>query len=266
MRHAGKERQRRQWTRRAIVAACALAFASLAQAQVSGSVGVVSDYRYRGHSLSDGDPALQASVGYDAQGGLYGGLFASSVRYAGDTGAQFVPYVGFARRDAKGRSWDVGVRWSHFTIDDAFDYGEVHAGVTLRRVALRLHYAPDYVGQVSNLYAEADGSVRLGERARALWHVGVSHSGSAERVAYVQDPDPYPPPGNPGGGYANGRGGAQGSDRTRVDLRAGVAFDTRVCDVQLTWQYVDDGNASAYAAPWDPTDRAGWVLGCVKHW
>jgi len=205
---------------------------------------------------------LQASVAYDAQGGLYGGLFASSVRYAGDTGAQFVPYLGFARRDAKGRSWDVGVRWSHFTIDDAFDYGEVHAGVTMRRVALRLHYAPDYVGQVSNLYAEADGSVRLGERARALWHVGVSHSGSGERVAYAQDPYPYPPP----DGYAHGRGGTQGSDRTHVDLRAGVAFDTRVCDVQLTWQYVDDGNAAAYAAPWDPNDRAGWVLGCAKHW
>ena len=31
-------------------------------AQVSGSVGVVSDYRYRGYSLSDGDPAVQASV------------------------------------------------------------------------------------------------------------------------------------------------------------------------------------------------------------
>jgi len=262
VRHAGKERQRQRWTRRAIVAASTLAFASLAHAQVSGSVGVVSDYRYRGHSLSDGDPALQASVAYDAQGGLYGGLFASSVRYAADTGAQFVPYVGFARRDAMGRSWDVGVRWSHFTIDDAFDYGEVHAGVTMRRVALRLHYAPDYIGQVSNLYAEADGSVRLGERARALWHVGVSHSGSAERVAYVQDPDPYPPP----GGYANGGGGTQGSDRTRVDLRAGVAFDTRVCDVQLTWQYVDDGNAAAYAAPWDPNDRAGWVLGCARHW
>ena len=257
MRHAGRQARQCPGARRTIVAACALACACVAHAQVSGSVGVVSDYRYRGYSLSDGDPALQASIAYDADNGLYGGLFASSVRDAGDAGVQFVPYVGFARRDAHGRSWDVGARWSHFTTDDAWNYAEVHAGVTLRRVALRVHYAPDYFGQVSNLYAEADGSVRVRDRLRVLWHVGVSHSGSPDR--YVHVPAPY-------GGYSNNPYVPEGTDRTRVDLRTGIAFDTRVCDVQLTWQYVDDGNASAYAAPWDPTDRAGWVVGCAKHW
>ncbi|UHQ20796.1 TorF family putative porin [Lysobacter sp. KIS68-7] len=261
MRHAGQQRQRRRGARRAIVAACALACACAAHAQVSGSLGVVSDYRYRGYSLSDGDPALQASIAYDADSGLYGGLFASTVRDAGEAGVQLVPYIGFARRDAQGRSWDVGARWSHFTTDDAWNYAELHAGVTLRRVALRVHYAPDYFGQVSDLYAEADGSVRVRERLRVLWHVGVSHSGSPDRPVYAQGPDPYPD-----NGYSNGRYANQGTDRTRIDLRTGLAFETKVCDVQLTWQYVDDGDASPYAAPWDPNDRAGWVLGCAKHW
>lgn len=232
----------------------------LAHAQVSGSVGAVSDYRYRGYSLSDGDPAVQGSIAYDAANGAYGGLFASSTRYAGDNGVQWVPYAGFARRDAKGRSWDAGVRWSHFDADDSYDYAELHVGVALRRVALRVHYAPDYFGQVSNLYFEVDGSVPFGSRVRGVWHAGVARSGARQAYVYVSAPDPDP------GDYGHGYYEYRTSDRTHVDVRAGVAITTRACDVQLTWQHVDDGASAPYATPWNPRDRAGWVVGCVKRW
>ena len=169
MRDARTEQTRSKGTSwRAFVAIAGLCCAATAHAQVSGSVGALSDYRYRGYSLSDGDPAVQASIAYDAANGAYAGLFASSVRDATGDGAQFIPYLGYAKRDAQGRSWDVGVRWSHYTRDDAFDYAEVHVGVALRRVALRVHYAPDYFGQVSNWYFEADGQVPFGERVRGL--------------------------------------------------------------------------------------------------
>jgi len=238
------------------LALCCLPFASLAQ--VSGSVGVLSDYRYRGYSLSDGEPALQASIAYDAANGAYAGLFGSSVRDEDGNGAQFIPYVGYAKRDAKGRSWDVGVRWATFTDDDAFDYAEVHVGLALRRVTLRLHYAPDYYGEVANWYGEADGYVPLGERVRATWHVGYASSDAQNRYVYVYDPTPYDPH---HGYYAYER-----ADRTRIDLRLGVAIPTRACDVQLAWTHVDGGETYTYEVPWDANDRAGWVLGCVKRW
>ena len=40
-----------------------------ARAQVSGTVSLVSDYRLRGISLSDGEPEPQVNLGYDSPGG-----------------------------------------------------------------------------------------------------------------------------------------------------------------------------------------------------
>jgi hypothetical protein len=257
------------------MAALAFACAFDAAAQVSGTVGVVSDYRYRGYSLSDGDPALQASIAYDWTQGAYAGVFASTADYGGDSGVQFVPYLGYARRDAAGRSWDVGIRYSHFSASDEGNYVEVHGGVAWRLAALRVHYSPDYFGQVSNLYAELDGSVALGERWRWLWHVGIAHSGQDDN-AYVP-PSPGGGAGDPGGGPYPGSNARpvrasyygediRGQDRTRFDVRTGVSLATRMCDVQLTWQAVDGDDNTAYAVPWNPRDRSGWVLGCVYRW
>lgn len=241
-----------------MVATVALCCAPISHAQVSGSVGALSDYRYRGYSLSDGDPVLQASIAYDAASGAYAGLFASGVRDLDGNGAQFIPYLGYAKRDAQGRSWDVGVRWSHFTRDDAYDYAEVHVGVALRRVALRVHYAPEYFGQVANWYFEADGHVPLGERVRGLWHVGYSRSDARDRYVYIEDPTPYE--------ADHGYYAVERADRSRLDLRFGIAVPTRACDVQLAWTHIDGGDTTTYAVPWDARDRAGWVLGCVKRW
>ena len=258
-----KARERNIRRLQCVLVALATGCAWPVPAQVSGSVGVVSDYRYRGYSLSDGDPAVQASVAYDWAGGSYAGVFASSADYAGDSGVQLIPYVGYARRDKQGRSWDVGMRYSHFTADTQANYVEVHAGLALRRVALRVHYAPDYFGEVSNWYVEADGSVPIGERLRWLWHAGIARSGAASvERAYV--PPAYPAPYR--AQYADPTIEATNDDRTRLDLRTGFALTTRVCDVQLTWQHVDGDDAAGYATPYDARDRAGWVLGCVHRW
>ncbi|KGQ18255.1 hypothetical protein LF41_1610 [Lysobacter dokdonensis DS-58] len=258
MRNARDRNRRRLRCACAALAACC---AWSAHAQVSGSVGVVSDYRYRGYSLSGGDAAVQASVAHDWAQGAYAGLFASSAEYAGDSGAQWIPYAGWARRDEQGRSWDVGVRYSHFTADTSADYVELHAGLALRRVSLRVHYAPDYFGQVSNWYVEADGSVPFGDRVQWLWHAGVTRSGESDYRAAV-----YPASGGYSAQYATYVPDRTSEDRTRIDVRTGVSLVTRVCDVQLTWQHVDGDDATPYAAPFDARDRAGWVLGCMHRW
>src|SRR4051812_26993394 len=63
----------------------ALAFAvhGAAQAEaadLSGKVGLVSDYRYRGLSLSDAKPALQGELDLAMGSGAYVGLWASTIR------------------------------------------------------------------------------------------------------------------------------------------------------------------------------------------
>ena len=208
-----------------------------AHAQVSGSVGAVSDYRYRGYSLSAGDPTLQAGIAWDGASGAYAGLFASGVRHGGSGDTLWIPYAGYARRDRQGRSWDIGVRYSHFADAGYFDYPELHVGVSFRHVALRVHYAHEYFGGASSAYVGIDGDVPLAERLRLLLHAGAAHALD---------------------------GGGEGS---RDDARIGLSWTSRACDVTMTWHVVGGGDADPYYyAPWNPDDRQGWVLGCVHRW
>lgn len=222
---------------RHITAIACIAAVGTAHAQVSGSVGVVSDYRYRGYSLSAGDPAVQGSVAWDGASGAYAGLFASSVRPHGHRGgALWMPYAGFARRDRQGRSWDIGVRYSHFANDDDFDYPELHVGVATRHVAVRVHYADEYFGGTPGAYAEIDGDVPLSDRLRLSLHAGAAHA--------LDD----------------------GGDGTRLDARVGLSWTTRVCDASIAWHATGGGDGYPYYAPWDARDRQGWVFGCVHRW
>jgi uncharacterized protein (TIGR02001 family) len=223
--------------RHTLAVAC-IAATGAAHAQVSGSVGVVSDYRYRGYSLSAGDPAVQASIAWDGASGAYAGLFGSSVHpYGYGGGALWMPYAGYARRDSQGRSWDIGVRYSHFANDDYFDYPELHVGVAIRHVALRVHYAHDYFGGTPGAYVEVDGDVPLAERLRLLLHAGAAH--------------------------ALGDGG----EGTRVDARIGLSWTSRACDLSIAWHVVGGGDDGyPYYAPWSAHDRQGWVFGCVHRW
>ena len=50
---------------------------------VTGSVGVVTDYRFRGVSLSGGDPALQGGATLTHKSGVYAGTWGSSIDDAG---------------------------------------------------------------------------------------------------------------------------------------------------------------------------------------
>jgi uncharacterized protein (TIGR02001 family) len=51
---------------------------------VEGSIAAVSDYRYRGYSLSDRDPAVQAEATVSTATGYYVYGWASSIKNAGD--------------------------------------------------------------------------------------------------------------------------------------------------------------------------------------
>ena len=74
-----------------------LLFTATARADWSGSIALVSDYRFRGISLTDGQPALQAGVAYDHPTGLFAGLFASNVDLdPGGSGLGGQVYGGYA--------------------------------------------------------------------------------------------------------------------------------------------------------------------------
>jgi hypothetical protein len=94
-----------------VVAAAAIP--SAAYAQLAFNAGAVTDYRYRGISQTRLKPAVQGGVDF-AAGGLYVGVWASSIKWikdaGGDAPAEIDVYGGYKGEIAKDSlTYDVGV-------------------------------------------------------------------------------------------------------------------------------------------------------------
>ena len=88
----------------------AIGFAS-AQAQVTGNLGLTSDYRFRGISQSQNAPAVQGGIDYAHSSGFYVGNWNSSVSsqlYTNGAGVESDLYAGFKKDIYKGLTLDVG--------------------------------------------------------------------------------------------------------------------------------------------------------------
>ncbi len=188
-------------------------------AQVSGSASLLSDYRYRGVSLSRNRPAAQLAVAYDDASGWYGGAFASTVQLFYPTRElQVVSFVGYARRLPSGLSWEAGADYSAVTGPLSYSYPEVYLGIATENVSARLYYAPRYFGQDSDvIYGEINASQQLLDRVRLLAHSGVlRNNGQSD---YGLRPD-----------------------RHILDASVGVALDFDQFSVQLSWVGINSLN------------------------
>jgi uncharacterized protein (TIGR02001 family) len=168
---------KRVWRGRTLVAAVlAVFYATIAEAQFSGSVSLVSDYRFRGVSLSDGDPAAQVDVSYDGAAGWYAGAFASSVKLVAypEINRVVLPYAGYAYRLEPDLSVDTGLSYADLGSGSEFDYAEAHVGMTTRLINLRLAFAPKYFGQDrAATYLELNSGTEVAPAWRVFGHVGM---------------------------------------------------------------------------------------------
>jgi uncharacterized protein (TIGR02001 family) len=161
--------------RSSAVALAAMLHAAPVAAQLSGSIAAVSDYRYRGVTLSDGDPAVQGTFVYDAAGGGYAGAFGSTARPPGDSsvGVQLVTFAGFAAPSGASMHWDAGGTYSAFSSGRDYDYGELYAGLGWGIARMHVYWSPRYFGsRHRTLYAEVDASGFIAQRVRCAVHVG----------------------------------------------------------------------------------------------
>jgi uncharacterized protein (TIGR02001 family) len=206
---------------RGVPAFLALLVAGSAAAQLAATASVISDYRYRGITLSDRKPALQGAVTWDAPGGAYAGAFASSVHLGAPAGAnaQIVAFGGYAARFEPESSFEFGGDYAAFTSAPDDNYGEVFAGATYAGISGRVSYSPRYFGQpASGTYAEIEASPSLTERVRLVAHAGVL------RARY--------------GGYYG-----PASAQNVVDARIGAALELEGLRVQVAWVGVSNHNA-----------------------
>lgn len=218
----------------------AAAVSPAARAQLGATVGIDSDYRFRGVSLSDSKPSLRLTVNHDVDTGPWAGTYlgASLTRaeVRDDTYLQTTGYAGYVTRPRDDRSVEAGLSVSHFNRDaSAYDYGELYAGVLAPRWSLRLSYSPDYFGQrVQTVYADASAYRTLDERARVFGHLGV--------LVPIAGTDRY---------------GLPDSHRTRADGRIGIGWSAQALDLQLAWTSATRGGP--YPAAYTGR-RSAWVL------
>ncbi len=139
--------------------------------ELSGNVALVSDYRFRGVSFSDGDPALQGGIDLVHSSGFYLGTWGSTISGGTPYGElELDLYGGWSGDVAEGVTFDVGLLYYVYPTENELanlvgadtDYFEPYAsiGTTLGPVGatLGVAYAWDQasLGDEDNLFIYTD--------------------------------------------------------------------------------------------------------------
>lgn len=157
--------------------------ASPAQADVSATFTVASDYDFRGITQTALDPALQASLDWEGESGLYAGLWGSNIDFGKDGGEGYDAVglnveldliLGYAGSITEELGYDVGATYYKYLGEDKdegdsdFDYYELYTGLSYKVLSGKLWYSPDFsnAGE-SAWYAELNAEVPT------VWDVGL---------------------------------------------------------------------------------------------
>jgi uncharacterized protein (TIGR02001 family) len=133
---------------------------------LSSTVSIVSDYRFRGISLSNRNPAAQASVDVEHKSGVYAGVWASNIARYGGAKVEVDLYAGW-RRSLGPVDLDVGATAYLYPSGRNVNYVEVYGfiGKTIGPAELKggLIYTPSQanIGGSDNLYLTSKARVGL---------------------------------------------------------------------------------------------------------
>ena len=138
-----------------------------------------SDARFRGVSVSDGDPVGILDLSYDDPSGAYAAASGTLVASAhGIEPLSLQLNAGFARQLGAGLSGDIGVVQSEYsrysTTVHGSSYTEVYAGLTRKSLTARVHLSPHYFKAGAwTLYGELNHGLALGRKLSLNSHAGV---------------------------------------------------------------------------------------------
>lgn len=158
----------------ALAAATVLAMMpARANAETSGSLALTSDYRFRGVSQTNRDPALQAGIEHASDSGFYAGAWGSNVSWLSDLSAAGAPvsssleldgYLGYRGTFGETVGFDAGALYYHYPGDyppgfNRPDTGEIYFGISAGALATGV-FSAKYSHALTDLfgYADSDGS------------------------------------------------------------------------------------------------------------
>jgi uncharacterized protein (TIGR02001 family) len=167
----------------------ALAAASgAAQADVSSTITIATDYDFRGVTQTALDPAFQASLDWEGESGVYAGLWGSNIDFGQDfeepdqvdLNVEVDLILGYANSFTEDLGYDVGAVYYKYLGDDDngvndFDYAEAYAGLDYKILSSKIWYAWDYANSdESAWYVEGNSSIPLPMEFSFELHAGYS--------------------------------------------------------------------------------------------
>ena len=190
--------------------------------EIDAEVGVHTDYRFRGISLSDKDPEVTAELSVSHESGLYAGVWASNVALDGKADdVELDLYAGFSP-DVGAVGFDIGAVYYLYPGNSDFNYAELLASASTSlgpaEVTAGIAYAPsqDALGDEDNTYIYVSADVGIPATALSVhgtfgiedgafadnkkdWLIGVSYElpfGLTATVDYVDTARSFTPLGD----------------------------------------------------------------------
>ena len=178
------------------IVAMALITATAAQAQISGNLGLTSDYRFRGVSQTQNAPAVQGGIDYNHVSGLYVGNWNSSVSsqlYTTGAGIESDVYAGFRKQVFGNFTLDVGTMnyfYPRAGTNGSFDTNEVFAGIGYKELITvkYSHALSDYFGTANSknsFYVQADAAIPLARNLQLVAHIGHTNVANSSSLDYT---------------------------------------------------------------------------------
>ena len=132
---------------------------------LTGGVAVVSDYRFRGVSLSDKEFAVQPYLTVKHESGLYVGTWASNLADNAGDDVEVDLYAGFA--GGEDLTYDVSATYYMYPGVSSFNYveftGKLGSTVGPATVGVQLSYVPsqDNTGNNDNIYFGTNAAIAI---------------------------------------------------------------------------------------------------------
>jgi uncharacterized protein (TIGR02001 family) len=201
-----------------------LGLASAANADVSSSISIVSDYDFRGFTQTANKPALQGSLDYSHSSGWYVGTWASNIDFGTPVPhTETDLYTGF-KGTAGDLGWDAGVIYYGYNGNSDLGFAEIYGKFSYNIASVGLFYSNDFGGKAtgtssdSAFYVSGDLAIPAGPLSIGV-HAGYS-SGDGVKYALL------------GGG----------ADSSYVDYGLGLSYSSDNFTFGIKWVAKDLGS------------------------
>lgn len=132
---------------------------------ITGGITGVSDYRFRGVSLSDKDFAIQPTLTVKHESGFYVGVWGSNLAANAGDDIEVDLYAGFSGGDTV--TYDIGATYYVYPGISSFNYveftGKLGTTVGPATIGGQLSYVPsqDNTGNTDNIYVATNAAIAL---------------------------------------------------------------------------------------------------------